>query len=320
MDKEPLVSVVILTYNSSKTIIETLESIKSQTYSNIELVVSDDCSTDNTVPVVRQWIEENSSFFKNTVLVSTPHNRGVSGNVNNGIRNSNGEWVKSIAGDDLCLPTCIADNVRYIAENPDINVLYSLSKSFRIVHGKQIIEDDARESEWVKWNDLSVEEKLRVYVDHCALSSPTVFIRRCFALSNPCDEDIPFLDDWAYMFNLLSKDVDLPIMLKQTVLYRINEGSLMHQKNIFYSERMDMSERIFWYKYRMWKLRIEDSLLYDKMMKFFLIHDIQDGLFHNCPNFMKKVMNKIIVWLITHFCHFDMQRTMITVNTKSQLL
>ena len=48
----PLVSIVVATYNSAKTVIETLESIKAQTYDNIELIVSDDCSQDNTIDVV----------------------------------------------------------------------------------------------------------------------------------------------------------------------------------------------------------------------------------------------------------------------------
>ena len=52
----PVVSVVIITYNSSNTIIETLESIKSQTYNNIELVISDDNSSDNTLSVCYEWI------------------------------------------------------------------------------------------------------------------------------------------------------------------------------------------------------------------------------------------------------------------------
>ena len=55
-NKFPLVSVVIITYNSEKTIIETLESIKNQTYKNIELIISDDFSKDNTVEICKQCI------------------------------------------------------------------------------------------------------------------------------------------------------------------------------------------------------------------------------------------------------------------------
>lgn len=57
--EQPLVSVSVITYNSAKTVLETLESIKAQTYQNLELIVSDDCSTDNTVELCRNWIEQN---------------------------------------------------------------------------------------------------------------------------------------------------------------------------------------------------------------------------------------------------------------------
>ncbi len=56
--ENPLVSIIVCTYNSSKYVLETLESAKEQTYQNVELIVSDDCSTDNTVELCRKWIAE----------------------------------------------------------------------------------------------------------------------------------------------------------------------------------------------------------------------------------------------------------------------
>ena len=55
-EKNPIVSVVVVTYNSAKYVLETLESIKDQTYPNLSLVISDDCSTDNTVKLCRKCI------------------------------------------------------------------------------------------------------------------------------------------------------------------------------------------------------------------------------------------------------------------------
>ena len=60
----PLVSIIVITYNSSKYVLETLESAKAQTYQNIELIVTDDCSNDNTVEICRKWIEENKERFQ----------------------------------------------------------------------------------------------------------------------------------------------------------------------------------------------------------------------------------------------------------------
>ena len=56
---KPIVTVQVIAYNSSETIISTLDSIKSQTYLEIELVVSDDNSSDNTLDLTRKWIKTN---------------------------------------------------------------------------------------------------------------------------------------------------------------------------------------------------------------------------------------------------------------------
>lgn len=66
----PLVSVSVITYNSAKTVIETLDSIKAQTYQNIELIVSDDCSTDNTVEICRDWLTKNEKRFVRMELIT----------------------------------------------------------------------------------------------------------------------------------------------------------------------------------------------------------------------------------------------------------
>ena len=115
----PLVSVPVITYNSAKTVIETLDSIKAQTYQNLELIVSDDCSTDNTVEVCQKWIEENKSRFVRTEVVTVEKNTGVAGNLNRAEAACRGEWIKPIAGDDVLLPNCIQDCIDYVAEHPE---------------------------------------------------------------------------------------------------------------------------------------------------------------------------------------------------------
>ena len=96
-----LVSVIVVVYNSSKTVLETLESIKNQTYKNIELVITDDASSDNTIEIVTEWGEKNRNYFNNFLVLKTEKNTGVSANVARGIQASKGEYYKDIAGDDL---------------------------------------------------------------------------------------------------------------------------------------------------------------------------------------------------------------------------
>ena len=76
-----IVSVIVLAYRSASTIVQTLESIKNQTYTQIELIVADDLSPDNTVEVVSQWIEENKSALYDAKLVTTSVNTGIEGDI-----------------------------------------------------------------------------------------------------------------------------------------------------------------------------------------------------------------------------------------------
>ena len=65
-----LVSVIVVSYNSEKTIIETLDSILMQTYKNIEIVVSDDKSSDRTISIVKEWMQKNGSAVKTKIVES----------------------------------------------------------------------------------------------------------------------------------------------------------------------------------------------------------------------------------------------------------
>jgi len=115
-----LVSIIVITYNSAKYVLETLESAKVQTYQNIELIVSDDCSMDDTVEICKQWIEANKERFVRVELITVPENTGIPGNCNRGVNIAQGEWVKLIAGDDLLFSSCIEKNMKEVDENSTI--------------------------------------------------------------------------------------------------------------------------------------------------------------------------------------------------------
>lgn len=114
-----LVSVIVLAYRSAETIIETLDSIKNQTYPNIELIVTDDCSPDNTVQVVQGWIAENEGTLTAIKLVTSEKNTGLPANINRGLKVAQGAYYKGIAGDDYLTADAIESYVRFCEENPD---------------------------------------------------------------------------------------------------------------------------------------------------------------------------------------------------------
>ena len=110
-----LVSIVVITYNSVRFVLETLESIKKQTYNNIELIISDDASTDRTVEVCKTWIDDNYRRFKRTKLITVHRNTGIPANFNRGVMAAKGAWIKTIAGDDVLYQNCILDNLCHIS-------------------------------------------------------------------------------------------------------------------------------------------------------------------------------------------------------------
>lgn len=112
-----LVSIVVQAYNSADTICKTLNSIKAQTYPNIELVVSDDKSKDNTLAVVKEWMEENRDAFTSMKLVTTEKNTGIPGNNNRALKNVSGEYVEFLAADDYMLPEAVAEYVAFCENN-----------------------------------------------------------------------------------------------------------------------------------------------------------------------------------------------------------
>lgn len=130
MMDNPLVSVNVVSYNADKYIIETLDSIANQTYRNIELIISDDASTDRTVELCERWIKENEGRFSNVELITVDKNTGVTANCNRALDASHGVYWKIIGSDDLLLPDCVEKCVAYMQSNPQARFLFGKQITF----------------------------------------------------------------------------------------------------------------------------------------------------------------------------------------------
>lgn len=101
MSDLPLVSIAAINYNNANFVIETLESIRSQTYPNIELIVIDDCSTDNSPAMIDEWLKGYKGVYK---FIRHEVNKGVCEACTSGVNNATGKYYSAIATDDLMLP------------------------------------------------------------------------------------------------------------------------------------------------------------------------------------------------------------------------
>lgn len=100
----PLVSIVVITYNSEEFVAETLDSIQALDYPRIELIIADDCSSDATVSRCKEWLAVQADHFEITRLIASSINTGTSANCNRGLHQAKGTWIKFIAGDDILDP------------------------------------------------------------------------------------------------------------------------------------------------------------------------------------------------------------------------
>src|SRR5690606_4797225 len=115
--EKPLVSVVIPCYNHAKFVKETIQSIIDQDYENIELIIIDDGSKDNSVEVIEEMVPACHKRFKRFEFRHRP-NRGLCATLNEALEWCTGEYLSCIASDDIMMPYKTSVQVEYLLENP----------------------------------------------------------------------------------------------------------------------------------------------------------------------------------------------------------
>ena len=139
MSNLPLVSIIACCYNHERFVLETLDSIKSQTYLNIELIIIDDFSTDNSVKKINNWIKKNKH---ECLFIQNIQNIGVVKTLNKALKKCKGKYFSMIACDDLYLPNKVDNQVKifenlgrdYAAIYSDAYIVDEFSKNYQWTH------------------------------------------------------------------------------------------------------------------------------------------------------------------------------------------
>jgi len=216
---DPLVSIIVITYNSAKYVLETLESAKAQTYQNIELIVSDDCSTDDTVEICRDWINENGERFVRTELITAEKNTGIAPNCNRGLFAAKGEWIKYIAGDDVLLSNCIIEFTNAIINNENIKIIFSDG----FINGEEKTINTYR----LEFYGMTASQQYIELLKKNILLAPASFINRYLATSlNGFNEDYPLFEDYPFFLKVLQNNNKIYHLNKKLVNYRVNYESI----------------------------------------------------------------------------------------------
>jgi alpha-1,3-rhamnosyltransferase len=236
--ENPLVSIIVITYNSGNFVLETLESAKDQNYKNIELIISDDCSIDNTIDVIQNWLEENSTRFIRTELITTRQNTGIASNGNRGLQAAKGTWLKYIAGDDILRPACIKDCLDFISTNQEnIECLFAQNKQFTndqtIKINSSVIPNPDIDPFYRSVTAANDQYKMLLNVHkYWPLSTSSFFVKRDLMISlGGYDERYEYMEDLPLFLKILERGIKIYFLPKVTVLYRIHRNSVVRENS-----------------------------------------------------------------------------------------
>lgn len=127
-----LISICIPTYNGERYLEEALESVRSQTYQNIEIIISDDLSKDRTLEICEKFKRDSQI----PTYIYSHHPSGIGANWNHCIEKANGDYIKFLFQDDILEPDCIEKQVSFISEN-NLEAVCS-KRSIINEHGKPV--------------------------------------------------------------------------------------------------------------------------------------------------------------------------------------
>jgi len=213
-------------------VVETLESVKAQTYQNIELIVSDDCSMDDTVDICREWLDKNAERFCQTELVSAKINGGIGTNCNRGLRIAKGEWIKFFAGDDILLKGSIQGYLDHIKIHDEIEVLHGRVQQFK----DEFTSDNKIKSvsrNKVKFNMKSTTpaEQFQILLRNNAVQAPSVFIKKSvFEKVGGFHEEFKMWEDRPMWLKITQNNIKMHYLDKICAKYRIHANSVQLKK------------------------------------------------------------------------------------------
>jgi glycosyltransferase involved in cell wall biosynthesis len=212
----PLVSVVIPAFNCDRYIVQAIESVFSQTYSNVEIIVVDDGSTDQTQHTLKPYLDR--------IRYIHQQNQGVSAARNRGIEKASGEFIAFLDADDFFLPDKLADQVACFEAKPSLGVV---STGWYMVdeQGKEII---AEHKPWLGLPHLNLETWL---LWRPVLPS-ALMLRRKWLETNQFDTRLRYAEDAELLIRLALMGCESAWLEKLSLGYRKHPSSATSHQNV----------------------------------------------------------------------------------------
>jgi glycosyltransferase involved in cell wall biosynthesis len=225
----PTISVVVPAYNCEQTILETIRSIQQQTFSDFELIVINDGSTDRTVELLSTVQDPRLKIF-------SYENGGLPVARNRGIERSTGKFITFIDGDDLWTPDKLELQLAALQQHPEAGVAYSWT----------LVMDEKGESFHPGTSvsfDGNVYPQLLLY-NFIASGSNVMLRREVIEAVGEFDPTLKSCEDWDYWLRV-APHWHFVVVRKPQILYRKSSGAMSSKIEVMEKHHLIIQERAF---------------------------------------------------------------------------
>jgi glycosyltransferase involved in cell wall biosynthesis len=242
---QPLVSVVIPMYNRKKTIDYCLNSVLSQSYENLEIILVDDYSVDGTADYIR-----NTYTDKRIRLIQLEINGGAQKARNPGIKNANGEWIAFLDSDDELTKDSISNRYDLLKGNPKVDLIYG----------------DTIDVTFKNINSMSdIELKKYIFKELCLCPFSVIMARKsCIEEIGCLDENFLAWQDDSFIISFVKNNFRLMHCESAIAKMRGSDNRISYNfkyklqgvRRLVSLHKNDILETNGKYRYLLWKLRI----------------------------------------------------------------
>ena len=205
---KPKVSIILTVCNGAKDVRASIESCLSQTYQNIELIIVDDCSTDETPQIIRSYKDARIKYIRNTRVQRFPRSLNI------GFQHSSGEYLTWTSDEGRFLPTAVEEMLSFLENHPDVGLVYCDLYVLDFDTGQTLIRQlpdklDVGKLNWLGYGFL--------------------YTRRVYEAIGGYNPDYDLVEGYDYWIRI-SKKFKMAHIPKALYLYGEHPGSLTNQR------------------------------------------------------------------------------------------
>lgn len=232
----PLVSVIMSVYNAEKFLHSAIESITNQTFTDFEFIIVEDCSTDKTLEILKEFKEKDNRIK----IIQKEKNEGPKGfikNLNVGLNMAQGKYIARMDADDISLPERFQKQVTFLENNPEI---FMVGAQIDFINEKNEIIGE-------KAGALEHEEIVKKMTSQIQLFHPVIMFRNHQNIKYR--EKFLYCEDYDLYLNLITQGKKLANLNEKLLNYRILANSISRKDDVF-TKKLMLEKALYFYQSR----------------------------------------------------------------------